>query len=75
MIQMYNTKFEDSAVICFWVILITDTHTDTQTDTHTDINTQAHTHTHTHTDTHTDTHTHRPNAKNKFFGFRGLYSV
>ena len=28
MIQMYNTKFKDSAVICFWVMLITDTHTD-----------------------------------------------
>ena len=24
MIQMWNTKFEDSAVICIWVMLITD---------------------------------------------------
>ena len=44
-----------SGIICFLVMLITDTqrHPDTQTFRH------------------TDTHTHRPNTKNVIFGFRG----
>ena len=58
MIEMLNTKFDVSAIICFWVMLITDTQiTDIQT--------------HTHIETHTHTHTHRPFAKNVIFGFRG----
>ena len=36
MIQMLNTKFDVSAVICFWVMLITDTHVDIQTHIQTD---------------------------------------
>ena len=33
---MYNTKFEDSAVNCFWVVLITDIHIYRHTHRHTD---------------------------------------
>ena len=35
MIQMLNIKFDVSAVICFRIMLITDTQTHTQTLTHT----------------------------------------
>ena len=69
MIQMLNTKFKDSDVFCFWVKLITHTHT--HTDTHTDTHTGTHTDTLTDTHRHADTHTHRPNTRNVIFGFRG----